>query len=456
MQAVRNRTGFGWRLAVAAGWVIGLATLAMAQTPWFVATNGTGDGSSWEAATNSLQGAIDAASPSATIWVSNGVYAAGGAANYPAGTLLTNRVAVWKPLFVRSANNDPTNTIIRGAWASDGNTNGPDAVRCAYLTNGAWLIGFTLADGATMGSEGAAEERRGAGVWCEPKGAVLTNCILIGNAAYRDGGGTYRGTLYNCGLAQNIGASGAGARLADLWRCMIVSNRAISRDSGDASGGGASGGMLWHCTLWGNSAAAGGNRYGGATFYSTLFNCTVISNTALFVGGVYGGTASNCHLMRNTGTYGGGTGGGAILYNALLYRNNAGWQGGGANAATLYNCTIVSNTSSDLGGGCYGGSRYNCISWDNNKPDYGSSYYFCCGVGLTNNASITNDPLFADSANINYRLSPASPCLNTGSNQAWMANAVDLDGNRRIAVLGGTVDMGAFEYPLRGTFFRGR
>jgi len=214
--------------------------------------------------------------------------------------------------------------------------------------------------------------------------------------------------------------------------------------------------MLWHCTLWGNSAAAGGNRYGGATFYSTLFNCTVISNTALFVGGVYGGTASNCHLMRNTGTYGGGTGGGAILYNALLYRNNAGWQGGGANAATLYNCTIVSNTSSDLGGGCYGGSRYNCISWDNNKPDYGSSYYFCCGVGLTNNASITNDPLFADSANINYRLSPASPCLNTGSNQAWMANAVDLDGNRRIAVLGGTVDMGAFEYPLRGTFFRGR
>ena len=46
----------------------------------YVATNGTGDGSDWANATNSIQGAIDAISgayTTNTVWVSNGVYAVG-------------------------------------------------------------------------------------------------------------------------------------------------------------------------------------------------------------------------------------------------------------------------------------------------------------------------------------------------------------------------------------------
>lgn len=455
MNSTWRMTARGWRLAVAAGWGIGLATLAAAQTPWYVATNGTGDGSTWETAAGSIQAAIDAASPNDTIWVSNGVYEAGGVTNYPAGTLLTNRVAVWKALTVRSANNDPTNTIIKGAWASDGKTNGPDAVRCAYLTNGAWLIGFTLADGATMGPEGATEEQRGAGAWCEATGAVLTNCILIGNAARRAGGGILRGTLYNCGLVQNIGQAGAGAYLADLWRCMIVSNTAIALGGDNAAGAGACLGTLRNCTLMGNKSTIGAVRYGGGTYYSDLFNCVVISNSAEFCGGIYGGAASNCHVMYNIGTYGSGARA-ATLYNCLLAFNKADWQGGGGFQCTMYNCTVVSNKAFSEGGGCYGGTRYNCISWGNNLVDTGTNYYFSCGVGYTNHNSTTNNPLFADSANGNFRLSPASPCINAGSNQAWMGKAVDLDGNRRIATLGGAVDMGAFEYPLRGALYIGR
>ena len=43
----------------------------------------------------------------------------------------------------------------------------------------------------------------------------------------------------------------------------------------------------------------------------------------------------------------------------------------------------------------------------------------------------------------NYRLKPDSPCINTGTNEAWMACATDLDGLARI--VGGVADMGAYE-----------
>jgi len=54
------------------------------------------------------------------------------------------------------------------------------------------------------------------------------------------------------------------------------------------------------------------------------------------------------------------------------------------------------------------------------------------------------DPQFVNAAQHDWRLLPASPGVNTGTNLPWLSAAEDLDGNPRI--VGGAVDMGAYEF----------
>ena len=55
------------------------------------------------------------------------------------------------------------------------------------------------------------------------------------------------------------------------------------------------------------------------------------------------------------------------------------------------------------------------------------------------------DPLFVGSGD--YHLTAPSPCINTGDNNAPDLPTTDKDGNPRI--IGGTVDMGAYEGAYR-------
>ncbi len=188
----------------------------------------------WATAASVIQDAVDAAAPGDEVAVTNGIYATGGRA---VGTdLLVNRVAVDKPLVLRSVNG-PQFTVIQG-YQVPGNTNGDSAVRCMYLANDASLSGFTLTGGATRAAVAVPDvkERSGGGVWCESRSAVVSNCVLAGNSAGA-GGGAWSGTLNNCTL---IGNSATGSTLR-------------------GGGGGAYDSILNGCTLTGNAAEwAGG------------------------------------------------------------------------------------------------------------------------------------------------------------------------------------------------------
>jgi hypothetical protein len=169
---------------------------------------------SWADAATNIQAAIDAATDGDTVWVTNGVYAEGG--KVMSGNL-TNRVALDKPLAVRSVNG-PYFTVIRGS----GTTNGPTGVRCAWVTNGATLDGFTLTGGAARTS---GEDAYGGGVFCVSTNATVMNCLVVSNVAGSFGSrAVYGGTIVNSAIIGNSSSSGYSVADANLINCTVVSN----------------------------------------------------------------------------------------------------------------------------------------------------------------------------------------------------------------------------------------
>ena len=217
----------------------------------------------WSTAATSIQDAVNAANPGDQVLVTNGVYQNGGGGG--------NCVMVNRPITVQSVNG-PAVTIIKG-YQVPGTTNGTGAIRCVYLNNGTTLSGFTLTNGATQ------KYGYGGGVYCQATNCVVTNCVLIGNAAYDGGGGGYSGTLVNCILAGNT---------ASLFN--------------SGNGGGVYNSVLVNCLLTGNQAG----YVGGAASGCTLINCTVVSNSA----GAYNGSLSACTAKNSI-----------VYYNFSYYTN---------------------------------------------------------------------------------------------------------------------------------------
>ena len=98
-------------------------------------------------------------------------------------------------------------------------------IRCAYLTNGATLAGFTLTGGADRFTGDIFKEQSGGGVWCEDNGAVISNCVLIGNISWTYGGGAFRGTFINCVFTNNSGGFGGAACSNVLVNCTLTEER---------------------------------------------------------------------------------------------------------------------------------------------------------------------------------------------------------------------------------------
>jgi hypothetical protein len=356
----------------------------------------------WSTASTDIQSAIDAASDGDQIWVNDGIYQTGGRVFLGA---ITNRVIINKAVTVQSVNG-PAVTMIQGNQPI-----GSNAVRCVFMATNSVLSGFTLTNGGTMSSGDPSLDQSGGGIWAtnssNSSGGVVSNCVLIGNAAKNVGGGAYGGIIYNSSIIQNSAYTGGGVGFANgytptVTKCLIFSNTAT------AYGGGAALVILNNCILSQNKASSGG----GAEF-SMLYGCLVVSNSASQMGGgIYDGISTiNCTIVGNT-----------ALQQA----------GGVASGGTVYNCIIYFNTVTN-----------------GSSPNYSGSPapYYCCTIppSLSGGVIVTNDPLFVDTADGNFRFQSNSPCINSGNN-AYVVGTNDLDGNPRI--VGGTVDIGCYEYQM--------
>jgi hypothetical protein len=419
----------------------------------------------WAKAATNIQDAVDATCNYGAVWVSNGLYAAGGRLRSSAEAVVANRVVVERPVTVQSAFDRDATLIVGDAGT----------LRGVYLANGATLSGLIVSNctNVTGGFE------NGAGILAELQSTV-TNCIvthchglsgggirataaLIADSHITDctatglGGGVYADgatRIDRCVIARNTSENGYGGVCAAsdsvLRDCTVASNTT------GGSGGGirlATRSQAVGCSIHGNYAAADG---GGVSLYGAdtlLDRCRVTSNSA----GNGGGGVS---LALNT----------AWIRNCLITGNSAASYGGGVlvadSSSRVHNCTVSGNHAPE-GGGVHGmaasATLRNCIVYGNTSDDTPAHGNWSCaesremamhhsctlptnGLAATD-GSLESDPQFSAPAGGDYRLLPSSPCINAGSALDWMAAAADLDGNARI--IGTFADMGAYE-ALRG------
>ena len=429
---------------------------------------------SWATAAIEIQTAINVAESNDIVFVADGVYNSGGALTPHYGS--SNRVMINKPIEVRSVNGPEVTTILGSGPI------GSYAVRCAYLTNNAFLSGFTLKNGYADSWSGGGAYIDQCGVIsncvienCEEKGIymryngmyiypddinlLLVDSVITGNKY----GGIYiagNGRVEKCTINNNFSSyqygKGAGVYISQnglVENCLISGNQL----TGDRSEGGGiyfaqeptftGSAVVRFSTITGNSAVreAGGIRVTGNEYDWVLVdNCVISSNSVNESGGGvsfwYGGRVNDCSVFGNNATWGGG------FY--FFADGSHPIQHGEAR-----NCTIVNNYASLHGGGINNNGPsvvYNSIIYFNDAPDatnYDSytTFQYCCSdpqpIGPGN---IIDYPLFQDIYSADFHLLKMSPCINTGSNS--LTNGIeklDLDGLSRI--LGGTVNMGCYE-----------
>jgi predicted outer membrane repeat protein len=310
----------------------------------------------------------------------------------------------------------------------------PTVLGCSFTNNSA-LNGGAIASGTCAG------------------------CVFSANSATNDGGATYQAALSGCLVISNQAAFGGGAcspATYPPWGFGVLGSTFVG-NSARNDGGGLVGPNATVTNSLFQFNSAGGN--GGGVSSATLTRCALTGNSAIGNGGgAISGSLTLCLVSSNTA---GANGGGiyqAGVNNSLVTGNTAA-SGGGTYGTSPGTSTIVYNHATVAGGGSYfpaSTSITDCILYDNTAPigpnSTGAvSCFYCCTTPppAGGNHNLTNDPAFVNPAAANYRLQTNSPCINAG---AGAQTTVDLDGRARI--MGGLVDIGAYEFqgPGMGEF----
>ncbi len=374
----------------------------------------------WGKAAHAIQDALDLAGGGDTVWVGDGTYESGGRL---VDGLMT-RAVVPEHVTLKSLNGAEA-TIIRGAEGTGTNAPfGADAVRGVHVGQFARLEGFTVSGGYTDWAPASDGEEEG-----EEGGEEGSDAPLAGGGVY-----VWGGTVVDCVITGNGAMTGGGVF--------------VNGEGGDLGAEG----RIDACEIRGNEALWGG---GGLSILDVgmALNCVIRDNRAQFGGGVmleYEAVLENCLIAANQSLHEERDGSGVLLLDG----------------GTIESCTVADNYSAatngfavrafvEEAGGSTCGEMRNSIVWGNGNSEVtgadvavdtvGAIEHSCApeltaGVG----GNLNSNPQFVNAVIADYRLAEGSVCIDAGTNQAWMALALDLGGSARIA--NGTVDMGAFEF----------
>lgn len=408
----------------------------------YVVTNGTPGMTSdipynaWTNAATNIQNAVNVATNTETVWVSNGVY------------ILTNQIVITNGIVLRSTSG-PDATIVNGNFVAGSATTN----RCLLLSNAsAHVQGFTFSNGACQ----ALIATNGGGGVIMYSG-FLSNCTVRNNTVFppevndNGGGGVYmwgNSTMMVCRVVDNVvtgissgGGGGIYVKLnarCDIVDCLISNNFVTE---------GYWGGGIFHqgrysqirsCMICNNNITnTSKGNYGGGVYlfgYNTTFESnTVTVNQADLAGGCWlaRGTITNCVISYNRSRNASASLGAALVMrcdNADIYTynttiigntnqgvgiNNTG-SGQGAYKDWLVNCVITGNSNrgvymggnyptndslfncvisgNKIGVECLNGTIYNClIAGNSNNGTGGGLYIPSCQTALVSSCTIASN-----------------------------------------------------------------
>lgn len=368
----------------------------------YVASDGTGDGSSWANATHYLEYAPSMATDvSKRIWVKTGTYY--GDTNNDKGAF-----------FIYKRNK------VYGGFAGD---EGPDF----NLADRDFDANPTILDGQNQRCVLYQNDN------INNSETALWDGFTIQNGFSGSGGGAYLGGnshLANCRILNNT-ANGFGGGVYII--SAYYNNSSV---------------YFTNCHFEGNTGSLGGAMCD--MIGATIQNCRFTNNTALTKGGSY-------YVYANKES---------VMVNSIFDHNTANKGGAIYNKGNIrvINCDIVDNQSSEEGGGFYneiGNSKFfNSIFWRNTvagSPNqiYGTTNLSYCAVeggytgtniinlaGENDGSDSNNYPRFDNPDDGNYIIDRLSACVNAGDKTVPGIVNPDFLGNERIV---GQIDLGAIE-----------